>query len=268
VQCAGPQQADRAARAVARCIHRLNPPHRRRLEETLCKFIGICDVQVAHLSGACFEQMARFWVELLYLHRQLGGPAWRRHLEVIEPQAWDELRNCGRRLVLVTPPWGNPAVAAIALNALLGPLTVVGDALTQRLLRSIDPRVGPDGQLRRWPGLRSVSTATAAVALPAALRRGENVLLVVGPQRAGGVPCAFLGQTLHWSAAPARLARREQAALVVTACRREDAALRFTLEKPQIIERTTSGAADTQALVNEMAGNVLRSPEQFLWSRV
>src|SRR5205085_12227540 len=116
LQSLGEENADRAARALARGIHRLNPPRRRDIEQTLETVLRVDAAWSRTLSRQIFEQMARFWVELLYLPRQMGGDAWQDRVEIVSPDAWRSLGGARRGLVLVTPVLGNPAAGVVVLN--------------------------------------------------------------------------------------------------------------------------------------------------------
>jgi len=259
-------------------------------------------VRRRQIARAAFQHVAAFWVETLFLRRQLTPGNWRQVVRVPQWQAWAALRQRRRPLLLVTGYLGNPVVAACALSWMLGPLHVLADPAARLLIETLkggntplgNPRNGRSrvggfkggyAPIRRWPGLRVIDSARAGTELPAILEAGGRVLMLAGPR--GRTPLnpparsnrgsdrghavSFLGRECRQPATIARLAHRHDAEIVVFACRRLDGpAFQFELSLVNRISaasRPRTAAATTRLYLEYLEQAIRDAPGQYLWTR-
>jgi lauroyl/myristoyl acyltransferase len=295
----GVETATKAARLLARSVFDLNPPARRRMESNLRQALGDCPhfarkeqearssqalrrrripakwglspspgrAEAERIARAAFENVASFWVEVLFCRRRLMPGKWHRYVDVADRAAWATLGGEARPALLVTGYLGNPAVAACVLSELVPPVYVLVDPVSRMLIQA------SGGVDRRFRGLRFIDVRDAPRRVPEVMQAGHRLLVLAGTARRGpgGVDVPFLGHPARHPAAIARLAIRHQAEIVVFHCtRRADPAFSFELRavdriRPRAGEATA--AIVTRDYLAALERTVRANPEQYLWTR-
>jgi KDO2-lipid IV(A) lauroyltransferase len=187
-----------------------------------------------------------------------------RHVAVPE-QAIAALRARGRGAVVATAHTGNWDLCACAVAAVV-PLSVVTKRLRIRWLDALWQGA------RRRRSVRLLAIGRAAGAATDALRRGELVAMLVdqAPERRRGVTSTrFLGESAWVDLAPALVAMRARAPLVVAFPRREpdgrhSVEIAAVLEPPEKPSRAWAVGAMTEA-TRRLECFVMRHPDQWLW---
>jgi len=177
----------------------------------------------------------------------------------------DGLLERGRGAVIATAHTGNWDLCACAV-AEVAPLSVITKRLSVRWLDTLW-----QGARRRRSLKLLVADAAARGAL-AALGHGELVAMLVDQapeRRRGAVRARFLGADVWVDLAPALVAMRARAPLVVAFPRRDASDghaidVAAVMEPPRTPSRAWAVAAMTAA-TRLLEGFVLRRPEQWLW---
>ncbi len=215
--------------------------------------------QPARAADAMYRSLGRGLVELLAL------AVGRRARADIDTSVLDALRARGRGVVIATAHTGNWDLVACALAERV-PLTVV----TKRLSVGLIDRVWQG--LRAARGIALVGVGGAARATAGALGRNEAVAMLVdqAPDRDRAViAVAFLGATAWVDLAPALVAMRARAPLLVAfAERRADgshaAHVAGVIDPPARASRAWAESAMRQATA-WLEESVRAHPEQWLW---
>lgn len=169
---------------------------------------------------------------------------------------FDQARNEGRGVLVLTPHLGSFEVAARYLSA-KAPMTVLfkppKQAPLARLLQAA----------RNQGGLRSVPTNLSGVrGLLRALRAGEVVGLLPDqvPDSGQGVWADFFGEPAYTLTLPQRLAEQAQPAVILGVCVRDEDSSDWRLELRRLNQSPTPEWLNLQ-----MQGLIMRWPEQYLW---
>ncbi|HKQ46965.1 MAG TPA: lysophospholipid acyltransferase family protein [Phycisphaerae bacterium] len=263
----GLDAADRLARSMARAVHGLNTPMRRRAETRLSDALpDNCSTATAsRIIAAMYEHVGRFCVEALFARRLLREASWRNSIALENEASLTALAAGGRGCLLTTAYLGNPAVAAYALGEIFHPVHVVADRFAHPVLRAWQD------ELVAYRNVRIVDRREATTSLPSILNRGGAVLMIGEHERRRG-PCIsvpFLGRTLRCYPTLARLARWHELPIAVVTCVREARPFTFRLQTHSTIAPPRDEASDAglmEAIIGALEHAILRSPEQYLWS--
>ncbi len=215
---AGIDRAMRWGSWIARNLFDLNPPARKRIEARLLAAYGhtLSAAAQEQLARAVFDNIARFWVEVLFARRLLKPGSWTRFIRVADPGTWQCLTADPRPAILVCGYFGNIAVGAYALGQILRPAHVLIDRLEVPVLREWQD------QLYAERNVRPVAREAATRELPRILDAGGKVMIVGEHSRregrAIGVP--FLGGVRRCYPTVGVLAARHNARVVVFSVRR------------------------------------------------
>lgn len=217
-------------------------------------------------AAAMYRGLGTSFAELLWL----GGPV-RDLTEVVEIEpgtraTWREHAARGRGLVVAASHTGNWDLAAVATARLLDPLTVI----TKRL------SLGAVDALWQWTRRRyGVTLVPAAGALRSAqgvVEGGGAVAMMIDQvpaTRAHASVCTFLGQQAWVDRAPAVLAARTGASLLVTAAERiEGGRQRLSILHAEVPPPDAGLAWATEATgraTEALDRFVRRRPSEWLW---
>lgn len=222
----------------------------------------------AAAAGAMYRALGTSFAELLWL----GGAR-----SEVEPfvalddgtrREFGALLARGRGMVLAASHTGNWDLAAVATARMLGPLTVV----TKRLSLGVVDRLWQ--WTRRSHGVELVQGGPGTLgAVRGALARGRAVAMMIDQvpaARAHAVPCTFLGQEAWVDLAPALVALRSGAPLVVTTAERiEDGRQRLAIASVDVPPATGRGATwaieATERATAALEAFVRRRPSEWLW---
>lgn len=263
----GIERATALARLVARVIFSVGPPAREGIESNLQEVYAGSSTDCELRARQVFENVASFWVELLYCHRRVTRTGWRRCVHVRAMDDWQDVARQRRPMLLVTGYLGNPAVAACVLSDIMSPVHVLVDPASRML---IDSARGVAG---RFPGLRLIDVHESARLVPEVMRAGGRLLMLADPRSSerGGVVGTFLGRRARRHATIARLAHRHDAEIVVFACPRVGSVpFRFELSMIDRIrpdDRPATASEITQRHLSALERAVREWPAQYLWTR-
>jgi KDO2-lipid IV(A) lauroyltransferase len=174
----------------------------------------------------------------------------------------------GRGIVFCTPHWGNWELGCLLTGFSGRQLIVVGEptrnAAVGRLIF----------ELRGVSGHKVVPPQFAVLKLFRQVSRGGGTATLVdvnGRRGRGGAWSEFFGLPVYNSTAPAELALRTGAAIVMSACYMDDTGgpMRLHFEELPVTD-TADRAADTQritdAITRAVETLVRERPEQWLWT--
>jgi lauroyl/myristoyl acyltransferase len=263
----GLDAADRWARSLARAIHGLNTPARRRAEARMSDSLPMIRTTAApsRVSTAMYEHIGRFCVEALFARRMLRDSNWRNSIVVEGEATIAALADSGAGCLVTTAYLGNPAIAAYALGEIFRPIHVVADRFALPVLRAWQD------DLTAYRNVRIIDRESAATALPKILERGGAVMMMAENERrrGPGIPAPFLGRTLRCYPTLARLARWHDLPIAVVTCLRGMRPFSFRLQLQSVIDPPCSADSDAgvmEGVIETLEREILRSPEQYLWS--
>ncbi|HEX7604535.1 MAG TPA: lysophospholipid acyltransferase family protein [Polyangiaceae bacterium] len=225
---------------------------------------GVADPEAT--AGAMYRALGTSALELLWLSRE---PRDLRALTGFDGDAeerYGELRRRGRGMVLAASHTGNWDLAACAVAARLGPISVV----TKRLsLSSVDALWQ---RTRAGYGVHLVEARGAFAMAREALAAGFAVAMMIDQVPAHerhGVRARFLGEDAWVDRAPATVAARFGVPLVVTASRRDDGGVQRlsildVLEPPRRAGAAWIDEASSRA-TSALGRFVLEHPSEWLW---
>lgn len=260
----GPTRSERVVRRLSAGVADLQTPSRAVAEARIREAVGRAadPAKVRHISRGMYDNIARFWIEALFVRRKLGGAGWRRHVSVNGEDRLESFARSGRGCLLATAYFGNPAAAAVALGQIFRPVHVVADFFGQPQLRAWQ------GELYSLPTIRIIERRAAGEAIPGILKSGGAVFLICEQERARGsaIEVPFLGRTVRCYPTLDRLAKWFNVPTVAVACHRNDTPLSFTLDVAEIVDGECEDGEVTRRTMAALESAILRRPEQYLWS--
>lgn len=263
----GLSAADRLARSLARVVHGLNTPSRRRAEARISDALPMTrpTADPSQIIAAMYEHIGRFGIEALFARRLLRDSSWRRSIAIEDETSLAALSVEGRGCLLATAYLGNPAAAAYTLGEIFRPVHVVADRFAHPMLRAWQD------ELFAYRNVRIIDRRVATTALPRILSHGGAVLMIGEHERRRGpcIPVPFLGRTLRCYPTLARLARWYDLPIGVVTCRREAKPFTFTLRMHTIVSPPRGESSDAtvmEAIIGSLERAILRDPKQYLWS--
>jgi lauroyl/myristoyl acyltransferase len=260
----GPGVSGRIARRVAAGVAELQTPGRASAEARIRAALGHAagDAEIRRISGAMYDNIARFWSEALFVQRRIGGAGWRQHVAIEGEAQLESIARSGRGCLVATAYFGNPAVAAVAMGHVFRPIHVIADYLSQPQLR------GWQHELYGLPQVRIIERHRAGAMIPKVLESGGAVFLICEQERLRGpaFEVSYLGRTLRCYPTLDRLSRWYDVPTVAVTCHRNAAPLLFTLEVAGIVECEREEGAVTRRTLAALEAAIVRRPEQYLWS--
>lgn len=267
---AGIERATATATWIARNLFDLNPPARKRIEAGLLAAYGhtLSATGQERLARAVFDNIARFWVEVLFARRLLTPGAWARSVRVAEPQTWRQLADDPRPAILTSAYFGNFAVGAYALGRIFRPVHVVIDRLELPVLREWQD------DLYGRPDVRPIAREAAVRELPRILDAGGKVMILGDHARPTGhaIELPFLGGTRRCYPTVGVLAARHNARVVVFSTPRiPGPPFRFELRCHDVIApNELDGQGDPVRAITErymaaLEAMIRETPQQYGW---
>jgi lauroyl/myristoyl acyltransferase len=210
---AGLDRATRWGSWIARNLFDLNPPARKRIEANLLTAYGhtLSAAGRERLARAVFDNIARFWIEVIFARRLLKPGSWMQFVRVADPETWQRLAADPRPAIFVSAYFGNVAVGAYALGQIFRPVHVLIDRLEL-------PVLGPwQDELYAERNVRPIAREAAVRDLPRILDAGGKVMILGEHARSTGraIEVPFLGRMRRCYTTIGVLAARHNARVVV-----------------------------------------------------
>jgi KDO2-lipid IV(A) lauroyltransferase len=244
---------------VARGAHRLASDNVARA------FPSLGAREASRLVRQAFVELGRLLGDTLALLRAGERPSRTLAFDGAARATLAEAREAGRGVILVTAhlgPW----------ERLAGVLVEAGFPLTTPVRTSYDPRLEATvhARLRGQHGVRAVDrdAKTTPYALLRALKRGEVVGFLIDLQtRVASVRVPFLGVPAWTPSAPARLALRTGAPVVVAIATRAGVTVRHIRAACEPCPRATDGEVEALTLtLNDALSEAIRAePDRWIW---
>jgi lauroyl/myristoyl acyltransferase len=246
---------------MARGVHSMNTPGRRRAEARIARLADSWHVPTAQIIEQMYVHMGRFWAEAIFVRRRLGESTWRRHVSVVNEAKFDSLRT---GCIVATACHGNPAACAMALGQLFRPIHVLVDSSMHPILSAWQR------DMLSIPNVQAIERREAAHHIPRILADGGAVMMLCDSPRAHGkcVPMSFLGGAFRCQPTLGRLARWFNVPIGVVTCRRSEKPFSFELHLHETIRAGREDSADdlTRRAMSAIERVILEEPAQYLWS--
>jgi len=246
----------------------LAPGRMRIAEENLLQaFPGMSPRRARAIAVGVFRHCVRGTIEVTRAQRVLRADNFRRFVRFRNEAVIDRVFESGRPAIWVTAHLGTWEIFGMCMAMRNARLTSVYRPLhnpwIDRLVR----------RCRTAMGQRMVERKGALLALLKVLRRGESHvgLLVDQHVRRGAVWVRFFGRPAATTPAPALLALRTGAPIVLWYTRRLPGTFRFeaTVEEPIYVEPSGDGRAEilrvTEHISRRLEEFIKNAPEQWLW---
>ena len=253
--------AQRVGRALGGLGWRLSRRDRRRtLEHLALAYPGMPEAERRRLGRDCFRHHGTTLGECLHLfHRDC-----RFVLSIVEVEGWEAVekaRREGRPILILTGHCGNWELLAAVINCRGLGMAVVARPLDepaqQRLLAGLRERFGTPTIARGSEG--------AARQLLVTLRRGGALgMLIDQDTKVDGVWVPFFGRPAFTPVAAAKIALRQNAAVIPTFIERlPDGRHRATFHPA--LDLPDDPTAATAMMTAQIEEQVRRHPEQWVW---
>lgn len=233
---------------------------RRSLNHLALAFPDLDPRERRRIARASFRHLGTNVTELLYLQ----GRERQEILERIDVEGWqgvETLRQAERPLLVLTGHCGNWELLAPVFLALDIPLSAVVRALDEprlhRFLESIRKGFGTETIDRGSPG--------AARQLLQALRQGRTLMMLIDQDtRVAGVWVPFFGRPAYTPVGAAKLALKQNAAVVPAFMERRDNGRHVARFLPPL-ELPEDPTEATAAMTAAIEAQIRRQPEQWVW---
>jgi Kdo2-lipid IVA lauroyltransferase/acyltransferase len=253
--------AQRAGRAIGAAAWRLSRRDRRRtLDHLALAFPGMPDSQRRALGRDCFRHHGVTLGECLHLfHRDCGFVQ-----SVVEVMGWEEVeraREEDRPILILTGHCGNWELLAAAINC-----RGLGMAVVARPLDEPDQQRMLAGLRQRF-GTRTIARGSegAARQLLGTLRRGGALgMLIDQDTKVDGVWVPFFGRPAFTPVAAAKIALRQNAAVIPTFIERLPDGRHLATFHP-VLDLPDDPTAATAMMTARIEAQVRRHPEQWVW---
>jgi KDO2-lipid IV(A) lauroyltransferase len=187
------------------------------------------------------------------------------HCFFVNPEVLHDAIALGRGLVILSAHYGGWEIAGLAVMAYVKNVTTVARPLDNDLLERDLVR------LRARTGVEVVDRQRAARPLLKALQKGGAVILLpdqaVQPRE--GILVPFLGRPAWTTDAPAKMALRQESAIVFGFCIPGSTGHRLQFEEPIRIDQLDSDERNAEALttrINDVISrHIAERPELWLW---
>ena len=213
-----------------------------------------------------YEHFGRASAEMAVAHRLLRRSTYRDHIAIRNEERLREVIAAGRGAIFVTAHLGVWEIFGILLHHWGVNLTSVYRAVKNPYLDRFVRRQ------RSGFGQTMIEKEGALPVLLRVLRQGRYIALLVDQHaKRDGVWVPFFGRLASTTQAPALLALRTGAPIVMGYARRLPGVYRFELfwDKPIYAKPSGDRAADVMRITLEISrrieGYVRQSPEQWLW---
>jgi KDO2-lipid IV(A) lauroyltransferase len=236
------------------------------LGNLLESFPEMTQEEAEDLLNRVYVHFGRAMAEMAFAQRMLGPTSFRRHVEIRNEHVFHEARKAGKGAIFVSAHFGIWEVFSILLKNLEFDTTTVYRPLK-------NPYV--DGYVRRYRkrcGQTMVPRVGALARLLRVLRRGGYIALLADQHaKRDGIWTPFFGRPASTTPAPALLALRTGAPIIMGHVRRVPGVYRFevVMEEPIYAEPTGDRDADvyriTLAITRRIESYVRQAPEQWLW---
>jgi Kdo2-lipid IVA lauroyltransferase/acyltransferase len=257
--------ADRLGRNLGRTLHRLRI-RRDVVDDNLrLAFPGKDGQWLAATARAAYEHLGREVVAMLRLSK-LDDRAVIERTTMVGWEEFEEARNLGKGVILVTGHFGNWEIAAAAVASRGIPIAAIVRRQGNRL---VDERLQ---ELRRSLGVETIYQGQAPSRVPRILR-ANGVVGIVGDQdaRRSGIFVPFLGRPASTHRGPALFAMRLGAPVFFCTARRLPASgFGYEVAGERVdVARTDDLDADVKALTAQLAlrleRKVREDPAQYFW---
>lgn len=228
-------------------------------------FPGLPRREASALVRRAFVELGRLLGDTLALLREGERPSRTLAFDDVARGVLAGARDAGRGVVLVTAhlgPW----------ERLAGVLVEAGFPLTTPVRASYDPRLEATlhARLRGQHGVRAVDrdAKTTPYALLRALKRGEVVGFLIDLQtRVASVRVPFLGVPAWTPSAPARLALRTGAPVVVAIATRAGVTVKAVRGACEPCPRASDGEVEalTSTLNDALSAAIRAEPDRWIW---
>lgn len=221
--------------------------------------------EIERLLGAMWESFGRLIGEMPHLS-VFAGPEFNDRVEFIGREIFEEARDKGEPLVIISMHHSNWEVAAAAISQTGLPCHITYRAANNPL---IDKRISAT---RKGYGVKTLTAkgGDGAKALMQALKRGESVALMNDQKMNDGVEAPFFGYPSMTAPGPTRLAMRHGAKLVPLSVRRVGG-VRFRVQVHDPIPFSdnpdkSAAIVETVTRINQWVESEIRkAPEQWFW---
>jgi KDO2-lipid IV(A) lauroyltransferase len=227
------------------------------------------EVDKQRIARASFQNFALTMFRLFWSPRLMRGGL--KEAVEVDPSSLELIRRLqgpGKGIIFLVMHYGDWELMGLA-TALLGfPSTIVTERMRNAGLEAIFTR------LRAQTGHRIISQRFAVTKLLKALKRGENIALLIdfnALRDSGGVWVNFFGLPVYNTAAPAGLALHTGAPLVFAVSHPlPDGRMRLTYEHVTTDAVTVDREAQLQAISQKCASHceavIREQPDPWLWS--
>ena len=253
--------AQRFGRALGAVGWHLSRRERRRtLEHLALAYPDMPDAERLRLGRDCFRHHGTTLGECLHLfHRDCAFV-----LSVVEVQGWEEVESArreGRPVLILTGHCGNWELLAAAINCRGLGMAVVARPLDepaqQRMLAGLRQRFGT-------PTIARGSEGAARQLLIALRRPGALGMLIDQDTKVDGVWVPFFGRLAFTPVAAAKIALRQNAAVIPTFIERLPDGRHLATFHP-VLDLPEDPTEATAAMTAKIEEQVRRHPEQWVW---
>jgi KDO2-lipid IV(A) lauroyltransferase len=228
------------------------------------------EAEKRRIARASFQNFALTMFRLFWSPRlKRGGMKQAVEVDPVSLELIRRLQNEGKGIIFLVMHFGDWELMGLA-TALLGfPSTIVTERMRNAGLETIFT------QLRSQTGHRIISQQFAVTKLLKALKRGENIALLIdfnALRDSGGVWVDFFGLPVYNTAAPAGLALHTGAPLVFGVPHPlPDGRMRFTYEQVAIDVATSDDREAQSQIISQRCADycesvVRKEPGPWLWS--
>ncbi len=222
------------------------------------------------IARASFQNFALTMFRLFWSPRlKRGGLEQAVEVDPASLELIRRLQGEGKGIIFLTMHYGDWELMGLATGLLGFPSTIVTERMRNAGLESVFT------QLRAQTGHRIISQQFAVTKLLKALKRGENIALLIdfnALRDSGGVWVDFFGLPVYNTAAPAALALHTGAPLVFAVPHPlPDGRMRFTYEQLVTDAAVTDDREAQSQAISQMCASyceavVRQQPDPWLWS--
>lgn len=218
----------------------------------------------ADVARAATRNMVLTGLEFLWFTRHPQRLCAHVDMDQVEGAEILAVGRSSRGAMMITPHLGNWEIMGQVVAAHGLELHAVAHPIRNHWIERLVTRA------RRYHGMIVIPSDGAARGILGALRRGRPVGILMDQNtrpREGGVFVDFFGLPVTTTRAPAAMARKLGAAVIVAACVREDGHLRTCFERlPRDSREYDDDLAMTQDMIAANERLIRRYPEQYAWA--
>jgi KDO2-lipid IV(A) lauroyltransferase len=222
------------------------------------------DAERRHIIDECWRQFGREALETIRM-QHVPVEEIPAHCFFVNPEVLQDAIALGRGVLILSAHYGGWEIAGLAVMAYVKNVHTVARPLDNALLERDLARI------RARTGVEVVDRQRAARPLLKALQKGGVVILLpdqaVQPRE--GVLVPFLGRPAWTTDAPAKMALRQESAIVFGFCIPGTTGHRLEFEEPIRIDQLSSDEKNAEALTTRINDVISRRiaarPELWLW---